>query len=203
LQGSTLTTHKRCSYSFLALQHMAHGSTPAPPCRACTTHLRGSSSFYMASSGRPCGQAHNAPRTRACRHASRVTVATPTSARSRRRHHAHGTVPRSRSPRTFPQDNVPVRCLALVTVHRSLLPAHARRSRPQMVSRPCHCSVFPSSHCSRLMVTFPFPPHVPPGHVPTSHSQSGPMHAMHCSDWEVRLMGAFMLPSSKPGAGLA
>jgi hypothetical protein len=31
----------------------------------------------MASSGRPCGPAHNAPRTRACRYAARVTVVTP------------------------------------------------------------------------------------------------------------------------------
>jgi hypothetical protein len=36
-------------------------------------------SFKLASSGRPCGQAHIASRTRACRYAAGVTVVTPSA----------------------------------------------------------------------------------------------------------------------------
>jgi hypothetical protein len=80
----------------------------------------------------------------------RCLVTMPTA-----RSHAHGPLARP------PQDHVPVRCLASVTVHRSLPPAHARRSRPLMV---------PSPHRSRLVVTFPLPPHVPWSRPPPTHT---------------------------------
>ncbi len=95
--------------------------------------------------------------------------------RPRPRPSAHGSAPRVRNSRTLPQDHVPVwghvrsrfsghvanQCL------RSL--AHAWRSCP-------HATALPLGHV-------PISSSRPPGHVPPPHSQSRPMHAMHCSDW--------------------
>jgi hypothetical protein len=127
-------------------------------------------SFKLASSGRPCGPAHNALRTRAYRYAARVSVVTP-SAPPPLLGHISFTVPTARSHShcplaRSPKDHVPVRFLASVTVHRSMPPALARRLCPQMFPRPGHCSAVPSPHhdSSHLVVTFPFPPHVSPGH---------------------------------------
>jgi hypothetical protein len=164
----------------------------------------------------------------------------PTSARSRPRHQSHGTVPRSRSPRTFPQDHVPVRCLVSVTIHRSRplitpgghvprwspAPITAQRSRPPIarvvvtIPSPPHDPLVtsrisghiplltPGCHGPTLphvpWVTSPFPPHVPWSRPPPPR-QFIPLHMMRCSDWQwgTWLMGVFMAPSSKPGAGSA
>jgi hypothetical protein len=192
--------------------------------------------------GPPCEPAHNAPRTRACHYVARVTVVPPSapppiSARSRPRHQAERHGPTLTVPSHVPPGSRSRPMPGLGHDSEVTAPAQARRSRPQMVSRPDHGSAVPSPHCSRLVVTFPSPHHVPlvtsqisghvplltPGghcptqpHVPWSRphsssrplvtspptpSQSIPLHMMHCSDWGSRLIGAFMAPSSKPGAG--
>ncbi len=80
---------------------------------------------------------------------------------------------------------------------------HARRPRPRWSpspvtaqgSRPLIAHAWWSR--SHFLLTSPW------SRSPFPHSQSGPMHAMHCSDWGARLMGAFIAPSLKPGAGPA
>ncbi len=165
-----MSTHQRCSYSFSALQHMYHGSTPAPPSRACATHHHGSfSSTWPPLRAGPAGWLTTLHAPGPAATWPRVTVVTPsasppTSAQSCPRHQAHGTVPRSRSPRTSPQDHVPVRCLVSVMMHRSRplltpgghvptwspVPITAQRSRLPI---------------ARLVVTFPSVL-TNPGHVP-------------------------------------
>ncbi len=86
-----------------------------------------------------------------------VPVTTPTA-----RSHAHG--PFAHSPRiTSPSDARP----------RSLSIGHCPCSRQAATSpdgpRPRHGSAVPSPHCSRLVVTFPSPPHVPLVKSPSSH----------------------------------
>jgi len=151
---------------FSALPHMVI----APPLpHPATPLLIGLADLVvkLASTGRPCGPAHIASRTRARRYAAGVTAVTPSASlthvpRSRPRTSAQGTAPLSH----VPQDHVPGRCHARsrfsghVRFQWSRIHARTRRSRPHATSRPpvtVHC--FPVTS---------------PGHVPYSHSQSIP-----------------------------
>jgi hypothetical protein len=89
-------------------------------------------------------------------------------------------------------------------VQRSQPPAHARRSRPQMVPCPGHRPVVtPPLLTPGRADTLSGSLTPPPGHVPipTANPSLSPMR--HCSDWGARLMRAFMAQSSKSGAGPA
>jgi hypothetical protein len=187
--------HRASTHSFLLLSHLPDFSAlphmsiasplphPATPLLTGLAVLSSSWPLWAGPAGRltplrATGPAAPRPGSRWSRRLlSPFSSATPSSLCSchRARLHTHG--PPARSLRiTSPSGVMPGRGSAVTWRISGHVP-----------------SLTPGGHGPTLphvpWVTSPFSPHVPWSRPP-SHSQSEPMHTMHCSDWGALLMGA-------------